>query len=221
MVCSVGRVSEGTCSAEKRHFTKLHYTSRKWELLKLRSGVLDLETICKSHAHYFGELYSFSQKKCCNPLNLHKVIRRKQLISITPEQHDQFHGHVKEVFEGRKLCIQCLRAVKEAAVESSKSIPSNKILSTGMSKVGIHIISMILILTFSSIGAEMGCRPTKDVDDVGINFLKHCDDECKNDPSDSESVCSNFEENLQKLNSERSNYFFYVFLNVHRRFRNT
>ena len=112
MVCTIGLNLKRNFTCSGRHYSQCHFSNRQWQLFKSRSGVLDLKSVCDYHVDEFGKLYSVNQKQCCNPLNLHNIIRRKKLKSITAQYHDQFNRCLPEVTEGRKLCIQCYLAVK-------------------------------------------------------------------------------------------------------------
>lgn len=119
MVCSIGVFLKGQC-AKSKNFSSQHFTTREWSLYKLRSGVSNLESICKLHAQRYGRLYGAAEKICCNPLNLHIETRRKNLIRVTAQSHDLYNKNLEKVIEGRKLCNQCYRAVKNNG--SSKEI---------------------------------------------------------------------------------------------------
>lgn len=113
MVCSIGNFLKGKCTSSNKYLTCKHFSSRQWSLLKLRSGVPSLISVCGGHASQFGQLYAASQKQCCNPLKLHTVVRRKNLKQISAKLHDRSNQTHAQVIEGRRLCIQCYQAITE------------------------------------------------------------------------------------------------------------
>ncbi|XP_055548605.1 uncharacterized protein LOC129732110 [Wyeomyia smithii] len=115
MVCSIGLCLKQICTAGKRYRSSEQFSSHEWYLLKVRSGVECLETVCDSRANKFDRLYTIKQKHCCNPLNVHSTINRKNLKPVSALYHDKFNKHVKNVVEGRKICVQCDKAVRAAA----------------------------------------------------------------------------------------------------------
>lgn len=115
MECSIGLCLKRKCAAGKQYRSSHQFSSREWNLFKLRSGVHCLKTVCESHACQFGRYYSAKQKQCCNPLNVHAKNRSKGLTTISAQYHDQFHKHVEHVIEGRKICLQCDKAVRATA----------------------------------------------------------------------------------------------------------
>lgn len=117
MACSIGLYLKRKCTIAKQHWSSRQFSSREWNLFKLRSGVLSLKTVCESHANQFGRFYAAKQKQCCNPLKVHSNIRRRNLKTISKQFHDDFNHHVKDVIEGRKICVQCDKAVREKALQ--------------------------------------------------------------------------------------------------------
>lgn len=115
MKCSIGSFLKSKCSI-KKFLTKEKFPARQWSLLKLRSGVKEFKSVCHDHASQYGRLYSASLKVCCNPLNLHTNVRRKQLKIVSAAVHNQFNRFYPQIIEGQKLCIECLNAVKNMTV---------------------------------------------------------------------------------------------------------
>lgn len=112
MVCSIGNLLKRKCSTNNRHRTSKQFASREWYLIKLRSGVPELKCVCDRHATEYGKLYATTQRQCCNPLDLHTVVRRKSLNLISSRFHDDYNKHLPGIIEGRKICLQCRIAVK-------------------------------------------------------------------------------------------------------------
>lgn len=122
IICSIGVLLKRKYSAESKHRSSRHFSSREWDLLQLRSGVQCLRTVCRSHANLFGRFYAAKEKQRCNPLNVHTRIRRRNLKSITPQYHDSYHQYVKNVLESRKICIQCDEAVRATAAKNNLQV---------------------------------------------------------------------------------------------------
>lgn len=116
MDCSIGIYFKRKCGGNKLYTLK-QFSTRQWTLFKLRSGVGKLKNVCDKHADRYGHLYSVSIKVCCNPLDLHVKPRHKSLITISPDFHNKHHQFAEQVIEGRKLCLQCYKAVGKRSVK--------------------------------------------------------------------------------------------------------
>lgn len=108
MSCSIGGCLKLKCSISKKNRSLSQLSVRQLTLLKLRSGVTDLSSVCDAHFDQFSRMYSLNHgMECCNPLSLHAAIRRKHLRTISAYLHDKFNPHFPKIIEGRKLCVQC------------------------------------------------------------------------------------------------------------------
>lgn len=109
MPCSIGDGFKQSCSAEPYRNT---FAERELMLLKLRSELNCIETICTKHESAFLTWYSNKQGYCCNPMQLHKQSRKGQCV-ISAELHDQLHTVLPAIIEGKKLCTTCKIAIYE------------------------------------------------------------------------------------------------------------
>jgi hypothetical protein len=92
------------------------------ELLKLRSGCSDLTdeaTVCLHHQKYFLVKYSFLQKLCCDPLNLHPNCKRSHSLRIiNAEKARELTVRTgKSIKPGQKWCPPCV--IKDSEVRGT------------------------------------------------------------------------------------------------------
>ena len=79
-------------------------------LLSVRTGisVQNLKTICTHHEVEYFRYYRNNFRSCCNPLNLHTKVIKKNLTPITLVHHSIHNS----LIPGQKICCPCLRKLK-------------------------------------------------------------------------------------------------------------
>lgn len=114
------------------------YSVDDWKIIKIRSGIRSIKTICDNHAKIYLNFYEKRQSCCCDPFIKHKTKVRATVKVITLEMHRKSKMLSNEFREplipGKKLCSRCcssvLNALKDIRMEdvptSDSSAPSSQ-----------------------------------------------------------------------------------------------
>ena len=105
--CSLGEIVSGKCDAE----TVQEVTNDEKRLLHLRTGH-NVADICTLHRKVYLQHYSWTQKKCCDPLGHHptKAVTRSLRV-ITDKMAERWSTDEITLVPGNKLCTLCRKSV--------------------------------------------------------------------------------------------------------------
>lgn len=109
--CSLGLSLNRLCSSESSFKNVSIYSKDERYLLQIRSGVDDITTCCQSHESYFLKSFSSSQRKCFDPLRLHKKVVTKSLRIVSENFHLRHRKKFPSLAPGLKLCTTCMKLV--------------------------------------------------------------------------------------------------------------
>ncbi|KAL5468830.1 hypothetical protein EMCRGX_G029952 [Ephydatia muelleri] len=105
--CSLGEILSEKCDAE----TVQEVTNDEKRLLHLRTGH-NVADICTLHRKVYLQHYSWTQKKCCDPLGHHptKAVTRSLRV-ITDKMAERWSTDEVTLVPGNKLCTLCRKSV--------------------------------------------------------------------------------------------------------------
>lgn len=93
------------------------------KVISLRTGIEShhLMTICAHHKMQFDKYYSSRIISCCNILKKHRKSVKTNLTTITMRHHEQF----PQLIPGKKICYNCLKALKGDSESSNNGSEGN------------------------------------------------------------------------------------------------